>query len=163
MVDYITAHGGQVLTGEPIYSIDLNDDNSVKRLVTLDDGTQATANVYVSAMPVDVLKRLIPSNWSQMPYFCQLKELEGIPVINIQVSHPCHAMPCHAMPCHAMPCHAMPCHAMPCHAMPCLRPFIVTSSWLAHRTNIVISHNQKYLANHHWNFFLYPSYILALV
>jgi 15-cis-phytoene desaturase len=98
MVDHITARGGQVLTGKPIRSIDLNDDNSVKCL-TLDDGTQATADVYVSAMPVDVLKRLIPSNWSQMPYFCQLKELEGIPVINIQVSGPFHSRPCHACAC----------------------------------------------------------------
>ena len=85
MVDHITARGGQVHTGKPIRSIELNDDNTVKCL-KLDGGEQVTADAYVSAMPVDVLKRLIPSKWSQMPYFGQLSELEGIPVINIQVS-----------------------------------------------------------------------------
>jgi uncharacterized protein with NAD-binding domain and iron-sulfur cluster len=92
MVEHITARGGQVLTGKPIRSIELNADNSVKCLM-MDDGTQATADIYVSAMPVDVLKRLIPSNWSQMPYFCQLSQLEGIPVINIQVSQSSRLLP----------------------------------------------------------------------
>jgi len=36
-------------------------------------------------MPVDVVKRLIPEKWSAMPYFRQLNELEGIPVMNLQI------------------------------------------------------------------------------
>ena len=36
-------------------------------------------------MPVDVFKRLIPKQWSALPYFRQLDQLEGIPVINIQL------------------------------------------------------------------------------
>jgi len=85
MVDHITARGGQVLTGKPIRSIELNsNDNSIKCL-KLADGTEVTADWYVSAMPVDVLKRLIPQKWSTMPYFSQLSELKGIPVINLQI------------------------------------------------------------------------------
>lgn len=85
MVDHITARGGQVLTGMPIASIDVNpDDNTVQHL-TLADGSIVEADVYVSAMPVDIIKRLVPKSWSQIPYFRQLSELEGIPVINLQI------------------------------------------------------------------------------
>ncbi|CAB9498582.1 15-cis-phytoene desaturase, chloroplastic/chromoplastic [Seminavis robusta] len=84
IVDHIEKTGGQVQMGKPIASIDLNADNSVKGLLCA-DGSTITADMYVSAMPVDVVKRLIPSSWSTMPYFRQLDELEGIPVVNIQL------------------------------------------------------------------------------
>eukprot|EP00555_Chaetoceros_dichaeta_P011336 CAMPEP_0198258048 /NCGR_PEP_ID=MMETSP1447-20131203/7573_1 /TAXON_ID=420782 /ORGANISM="Chaetoceros dichaeta, Strain CCMP1751" /LENGTH=525 /DNA_ID=CAMNT_0043945091 /DNA_START=210 /DNA_END=1790 /DNA_ORIENTATION=- len=85
MVEHITARGGQVLTGKPIASIEVNpDDNTIQHLI-LADGTTVEADVYVSAMPVDIIKRLIPKSWSSMPYFRQLSELEGIPVINLQI------------------------------------------------------------------------------
>lgn len=84
IVDHVTDRGGQVQVGKPITSIALNPDNTVQYLQGA-DGSQITANVYVSAMPVDVLKKLIPIQWSAMPYFCQLTELEGIPVINLQI------------------------------------------------------------------------------
>eukprot|EP00536_Pseudo-nitzschia_multiseries_P002634 jgi/Psemu1/184015/e_gw1.35.115.1 len=85
MVDHITARGGQVLTGKPIASIEVNpDDNSVECL-KLADGSTVEADVYVSAMPVDIIKKLVPTSWSSLPYFRQLSELEGIPVINLQI------------------------------------------------------------------------------
>jgi 15-cis-phytoene desaturase len=84
IVDHVTTRGGEVQTGKPVASIELNSDNSVKCL-KFADGSEIEADVYVSAMPVDVIKRLIPSKWSTMPYFGQLDELEGIPVINIQL------------------------------------------------------------------------------
>merc|ERR1712146_256202 len=43
------------------------------------------ADEYVSAMPVDIMKRFVPEAWSTMPYFEQIKELEGIPVINLHL------------------------------------------------------------------------------
>ncbi len=46
---------------------------------------EVRADVYVSAMPVDVFKRLIPTAWAPLPFFAQLKELQGIPVINIHL------------------------------------------------------------------------------
>jgi len=86
MVDHIMKRGGQVHLGKPVAAIEVNSDEkgSVERLVFA-DGTTATADIYVSAMPVDVIKRLIPASWSSLPYFAQLEELEGIPVINIQL------------------------------------------------------------------------------
>ena len=74
-----------MLTGKPIRSIELNDDSDGIKSLRLDGNERVVADYYVSAMPVDVLKRLIPAKWSQMPYFAQLDELEGIPVINLQV------------------------------------------------------------------------------
>jgi 15-cis-phytoene desaturase len=85
MVDHITARGGQVLTGKPIASIEVNPDDDTVRCLKLADGSTVEADMYVSAMPVDIIKRLVPKSWSSMPYFGQLSELEGIPVINIQI------------------------------------------------------------------------------
>ncbi len=36
-------------------------------------------------MPVDVMKALMPKQWWGIPYFDNLKELEGVPVINVQL------------------------------------------------------------------------------
>merc|ERR1712008_195010 len=36
-------------------------------------------------MPVDVFKRVIPKEWARLPFFQQLDELEGIPVISVQL------------------------------------------------------------------------------
>jgi 15-cis-phytoene desaturase len=84
IVDHVRQRGGEVHMGKPIVSIELNPDNTVQSL-HFADGVTVTADMYVSAMPVDVVKRLIPKGWSTMPYFRQLDELEGIPVINIQL------------------------------------------------------------------------------
>ena len=43
------------------------------------------ADEYISAMPVDIMKRLVPRAWSTMPFFRQMDELQGIPVINIHL------------------------------------------------------------------------------
>jgi 15-cis-phytoene desaturase len=85
MVDHIKSRGGQVLTGNPITSINVNPADLSVESLELSDGSLIEADVYVSAMPVDVVKRLIPKAWSPMPYFTQLQELEGIPVINLQI------------------------------------------------------------------------------
>jgi len=84
MVDSITKKGGAVHTSKALAEIRTNSDGSVAGLA-LRDGTVVVADEYVSAMPVDVLKRLVPEAWSTMPYFRQLDELEGIPVINLHL------------------------------------------------------------------------------
>jgi 15-cis-phytoene desaturase len=84
MVDYIEARGGQVFTKSPIKEIVTNDDGSVKHLL-LRSGEIVVADTYVSAMPVDIVKRMIPEKWQNMPYFRQVDELEGIPVINLHL------------------------------------------------------------------------------
>jgi 15-cis-phytoene desaturase len=82
--DHIEKNGGIVRTKAPVKEILVNADNSVRGLV-LKSGEIITADDYVSAMPVDIFKRLIPKSWSTMPFFRQVDELEGIPVINLQL------------------------------------------------------------------------------
>ena len=62
----------------------LNDDGSVKCLKMV-SGEEIVADEYVSAVPVDIMKRMMPKKWSTMPFFHQIQELEGIPVINIHL------------------------------------------------------------------------------
>jgi len=72
-----------VLLNSPVRSISLNDDKTISHL-TLDDG-DAAFDEYVSAAPVDIFKKMVPAGWSTMPFFRQIDELEGIPVINIHL------------------------------------------------------------------------------
>ena len=84
MKEYIEKRGGQVLTQQPVKEIVTNEDGSVKHLL-LRSGEIVVADEYISAMPVDIMKRLVPERWSTMPFFRQMDELEGIPVINIHM------------------------------------------------------------------------------
>jgi 15-cis-phytoene desaturase len=98
IVDYVTERGGEVLTSAPLKRIVLNTDGTVEKLLmrgldgsavgaSLGESTyrEIVADTYVSAMPVDVMKALMPEPWQGMPYFQQLNELEGVPVINVQI------------------------------------------------------------------------------
>jgi 15-cis-phytoene desaturase len=84
MKQHIEAGGGKIITSCPIQQIVTNDDGSIKHLL-LRNGQKVVADEYVSAMPVDIVKRMIPKNWQNMPYFRQFDELEGIPVINLHM------------------------------------------------------------------------------
>ncbi|MEG4502043.1 15-cis-phytoene desaturase [Microcoleus sp. F6_B4] len=89
MVDYITERGGEVRLNAPIKEFLLNDDNTVRgfqiRGVKGADSEILTADIYVSAMPVDPLKLMMPKPWGEMDYFKQLEGLEGVPVINVHL------------------------------------------------------------------------------
>jgi len=84
MKDSIESKGGKVLTSSPIKEIVTNDDGSIEHLL-LRTGEKVVADEYVSAMPVDIIKRMMPEKWQTMPYFRQFDELEGIPVINLHM------------------------------------------------------------------------------
>lgn len=51
----------------------------------MQDGSTVVADAYVSTMPVDVLKLMLPDEWRPMPYFDKLNGLTGVPVINIHM------------------------------------------------------------------------------
>jgi len=81
----IESQGGKVVMNAPIQKIVVDDtDGSIKHL-ELRNGEKIVADEYVSAMPVDIVKRMTPTEWQQMPYFRQFDELEGIPVINLHM------------------------------------------------------------------------------
>ena len=81
---HIEARGGTVKINSPVKEIVTNEDGTVKHLL-MRSGEIVVADEYVSAMPVDIMKRFVPKAWSTMPYFEQMKELEGIPVINLHM------------------------------------------------------------------------------
>ncbi|MCX7595901.1 MAG: 15-cis-phytoene desaturase [Fischerella sp.] len=89
LVDYITARGGEVRLNSPLKEILLNEDGTVKGFLMRGlNGTAdyvETADVYVSAMPVDVMKVMLPAAWQENEFFQKLEGLEGVPVINLQL------------------------------------------------------------------------------
>ena len=67
-----------------LQSIDLNPDNSVSSF-TLTSGEKLTADLYMSAVPVDAFKLLVPKPWQGQPFFSKVQNLKGVPVINIHL------------------------------------------------------------------------------
>ncbi len=89
IVDHITNGGGEVRLNAPLKEIMLNPDGSVKGFLIRGIKGAAeevvTADLYVSALPVDPLKLLLPEPWREMEYFQKLDGLEGVPVINVHM------------------------------------------------------------------------------
>jgi len=89
LVDYICDRGGEVRLNAPVKQFLLKDDYSVGGFLLRGlDGQPdevLNADIYVSAMPVDPLKTILPQPWRAMPYFQQLQGLEGVPVINLHL------------------------------------------------------------------------------
>lgn len=89
IVDYITERGGEVRLNAPLKEILLNEDGSVKGFLIRGLNGEADevfeADLYVSAMPVDPLKVILPANWKEMSFFQKLEGLEGVPVINLHL------------------------------------------------------------------------------
>ncbi|MBW4577765.1 MAG: 15-cis-phytoene desaturase [Aphanothece sp. CMT-3BRIN-NPC111] len=89
LVDYITERGGEVRLNTPIKEFLLNPDGTVRGFLIRGLNGAAdeiiTADLYVSAMPVDPLKAMLPKPWKQKEYFQKLEGLEGVPVINVHL------------------------------------------------------------------------------
>ncbi|MDB9528227.1 15-cis-phytoene desaturase [Oscillatoria sp. CS-180] len=89
IVDYVTDHGGEVHLNKPLRQILLNADSTVQGfLVRGLNGAEdeiITADAYVSATSVDVMKALMPEPWKGISFFQKMQELEGVPVINIHL------------------------------------------------------------------------------
>jgi len=84
--EYIKERGGEVRTDAPVKRIIVNDDEekSVAGLL-LKGGEIISADYYVSAMPVDAIKKLTPDPWRDLDYFRKMMGLKGVPVINIHI------------------------------------------------------------------------------
>jgi 15-cis-phytoene desaturase len=89
IVDHIRAHGGEVFLNAPLREVHLAKDGSVAgfRIAGIkgNEPREVVADAYVSAMPVDPLKLLLPDQWKSLPYFSKLDGLNGVPVINIHL------------------------------------------------------------------------------
>lgn len=89
IVDYITERGGEVRLNTPLKKIILNKDNTVEgfllRGLNGEPDEMFEADLYLSAMPVDSLKLLLPQRWKTLNFARQLEGLEGVPVINLHL------------------------------------------------------------------------------
>jgi 15-cis-phytoene desaturase len=84
MIDYIEKRGGEIRTHKNVEEILLDKKDQVKGF-RMSSGEVITSDLYVSAMPVDPLKLLVPEPWREMTYFQNLQHFEGVPVINIHL------------------------------------------------------------------------------
>ncbi len=89
IVDYVTERGGEVHLNKPLKQILLHPDSTVRGFLLRGLNGAAdeviTADAYVSALPVDVMKVLTPEPWRGISVFQKLEGLEGVPVINIHL------------------------------------------------------------------------------
>lgn len=94
IVESIESRGGEVHLCTPLREILLAADGTVAgfRVADLHDDSQGEAgsrmlkaDAYVSALPVDPFKLLLPESWAAMPFFKRLDGLRGVPVINIHL------------------------------------------------------------------------------
>jgi 15-cis-phytoene desaturase len=86
IVEHVRSHGGDVRLQCPLREIVLRGDGTVSGF-RIGGGEEelVTADAYVSALPVDPLKLVLPKPWRDLDYFSRLEGLRGVPVINIHL------------------------------------------------------------------------------
>lgn len=84
IVDHVLKRGGELRMNARVQKLVLNPDNSVKCLKMV-DATEIEGDVYLSAVPVDIMKLIMPEEWSTLSEFNKLDGLCGVPVINIHI------------------------------------------------------------------------------
>ncbi|MFV9504217.1 MAG: FAD-dependent oxidoreductase [Oscillochloridaceae bacterium umkhey_bin13] len=85
LIGQIEALGGKVELGRKVTSIEHDPLSNKVTGFLLDDGSTITGDVYVSAMPVHNLRKVLPDSLRADPYFDNLKHLKGSPVITLQL------------------------------------------------------------------------------
>ncbi len=89
IVEHFQARGGEIRMEKPLKEIVLAEDGTVKHFVMRGINGAAdeivVADAYVSAMPVDVMKVLMPESWREIEFFQKMEGLEGVPVINLHL------------------------------------------------------------------------------
>lgn len=81
----IEARGGRVELGRKVTGIEYDEVANRVTGFQMDDGSLITGDIYVSAMPVHSLRKVLPASWRKFPYFDNLKHLKGAPVITMQL------------------------------------------------------------------------------
>ncbi len=81
----IEARGGRVELGRKVVGIEYDEAANRVTGFQMDDGSLVTGDVYVSAMPVHSLRKVLPPAWRKFAYFDNLKHLKGAPVITMQL------------------------------------------------------------------------------
>jgi len=82
-IDYIEQRGGHVVLDQGITGI--STDHGRVTSVSLRDGSSVEAGAYLSALPFDVLCRLLPESHASNPYFAILGGLSVSPITAVHV------------------------------------------------------------------------------
>jgi squalene-associated FAD-dependent desaturase len=82
-VEYITARGGKVIAGTGVKAINLKD--GAVQSITPTKGRNMRADIYVSALPFQVLRRVLPEGAFRYRYFENLWRFEDAPSLSAQV------------------------------------------------------------------------------
>ncbi|MDX2129157.1 MAG: FAD-dependent oxidoreductase [Chloroherpetonaceae bacterium] len=84
MRNYILSKGGIIHTGSKLTEFNLNESGELVS-VTVSGNKLISADLFISALPVHNLKKLIPPQWINYPYFKNLFHFTGSPVANCQL------------------------------------------------------------------------------
>lgn len=76
--------GGEIRTGEGVRSLGLAEDGTVAWLETT-RGDRLEADLFVLALPIHNLKRVVPEELKRDPFFRNLDAIQGVPVITVQL------------------------------------------------------------------------------
>lgn len=82
-IDYIEQRGGRVVFNRGVSGISVHDGKVAS--ISLQDGSTIEAEAYLSALPFDVLCRLLPQNHASNPYFAMLAGLSVSPITAVHV------------------------------------------------------------------------------
>lgn len=82
-IDYIEQRGGRVVFNRGITGISVHDGKVAS--ISLQDGSSVEAEAYLSALPFDVLCKLLPQNQASDPYFSMLDGLSVSPITAVHV------------------------------------------------------------------------------
>ncbi len=77
-IEYIEQRGGRVVLGQGVAGLSIHGDRVAS--ITLQDGSSAEAGAYLSALPFDVLCKLLPASHASNPYFAMLGGLSVSPI-----------------------------------------------------------------------------------
>ena len=83
LISLLESRGAQVRLDAKVNEI-IYDGERVRAFV-LEDGSQIDGDLFVSAMPVHSLRKILPQAWREQPYFANLSQLKGQPVITMQL------------------------------------------------------------------------------
>lgn len=82
-IDYIEQRGGRVLFNRGVAGISVHDGKVAS--ISLQDGSSVEAGAYLSALPFDVLCKLLPQSQASAPYFSMLDGLSVSPITAVHV------------------------------------------------------------------------------
>ena len=91
--EYIEKRGGVIHTGQGCKEVlwkDGPDGTPVVKGLKINRGSKAkvvTADAYVAALDVPGAKRLIPQDWRRMPMFDKIFDMDGVPVMTVQLRY----------------------------------------------------------------------------